>query len=363
MSLTSSSSKPTTTTFQYYNSFDEDTESMSDATESKLPEVGDQINIINLPSQGQIISIDEAVDRIGHGRFQNQILFAAGTSFMADSMEIMLLSFLTLVLQQEWGWEGEHPIEVPIITSSMFLGALFGTAILGPLGDRIGRYPVMLYAAMIISFFGLVTALCHNFALLVFVRFMVGFGIGGLTVPFDILAEFLPTENRGKYLLLIEYFWTFGSMVVPVIAYVSLELFYSWRVFVAICAIPCVLSLFASMAFVPESPRWLVQEGRNDEAIAILRKAAAVNGIDPNVAFPQGCIIECNEVENTNFSELFKVSRTLVLFDSAIIFKLSIISPMQFTFHSAKMEKNNHDPLDCMVWFRIFVLWCNHGSN
>ena len=313
MSLTSSSMKPGTKTFKYYNSFEEKTDSMSNVVESqsKSPEVDNQINTVNLPRQNQIISIDEAVDRIGHGRFQNRILFAAGTSFMADSMEIMLLSFLTLVLKVEWGWEGEHPIEVPIITSSMFLGALFGTAILGPLGDRIGRYPVMLYAAVIISVFGLATALCHNFALLVFVRFMVGFGIGGLTVPFDILAEFLPTENRGKYLLLIEYFWTLGSMLVPIIAYVSLELFYSWRVFVAICATPCVLSLFASVTFVPESPRWLVQEGRNDEAIAILRKAAAVNGIDPNVAFPQGCIIQCDEVENTNFSELFKVSQIL----------------------------------------------------
>jgi hypothetical protein len=35
---------------------------------------------------------------------------------MADSMEIMLLSFLTLVLQNEWDWEGDHPIEIPIIT-------------------------------------------------------------------------------------------------------------------------------------------------------------------------------------------------------------------------------------------------------
>ena len=67
-------------------------------------------------SQIITLNIDEAVDRIGHGKFQQLILFAAGTCFMADSMEIMLLSFLTLVLQNEWDWEGDHPIEIPIIT-------------------------------------------------------------------------------------------------------------------------------------------------------------------------------------------------------------------------------------------------------
>ncbi len=343
-SLSPLSSSPELSHLNSYNSFDDEKkdehseEEMENVIESELqtsvgqtppsslsPPASNDLNLnLNLnQNQSQMtISIDEAVDRIGNGKFQNQILFAAGTSFMADSMEIMLLSFLTVVLQSEWGWEGEHPIEVPIITSSMFAGALVGSAILGPMGDRIGRYPILICAASIISFFGLVTALCHNFVILVFVRFMVGFGIGGLTVPFDILAEFLPTENRGRYLLLIEYFWTLGSMLVPVFAYVSLELVYSWRLFVALCAIPCLLSLYASIKYVPESPRWLVQEGRNEEAIAILRKAAAVNGVDPHIVFPQGCTIQCEEVEKCDFSELLKVSQ----YGSSIVLTYSFYS-------------------------------------
>lgn len=269
------------------------------------------------------ISIDQAVDKIGHGKFQQQILFAAGTCFMADSMEIMLLSFLTLVLQKEWGWEGDHPIEIPIITASMFAGALAGTVVLGPLGDRVGRRPVMSIAAFVISFFGLVTSFCNTFPTMVFVRFMVGFGIGGLTVPFDILAEFLPTENRGKYLLLIEYFWTIGSMSVPIIAFLTFELIYSWRLFVALCAIPCLLSTFATMKCVPESPRWLIMKGRNQEALQILMHAATVNGFDAQLIFPEGCVIECDEVESSDFKDLFKVCFQLFVFENLlyIVFK------------------------------------------
>ena len=131
--------------------------------------------------------------------------------------------------------------------------------------------------------------------------------IGGLTVPFDILAEFIPTKDRGRYLLLIEYYWTAGSMLVPIIAYYTIELADSWRLFVAVCAIPCIISLFAGMMYVPESPRWLILKGRNEEALHILRKAALMNGKDPRELFPQGCYI-CNEEaeEGSSCMDLFQ---------------------------------------------------------
>ena len=268
------------------------------------------------------ITIDEAVDKISTGRFQHQILFAAGTCFMADSMEIMLLSFLSLVLKREWNWDddGDQSAETKVatITSCMFVGALLGTTILGPLGDRIGRRPVLFWAASIISVFGILTAFCNNFYTLVIVRFIVGFGIGGITVPFDILAEFIPGDKRGKYLLLIEYFWTAGSLLVPVVGYLTLEILGSWRLFVAACALPCVFSLVAGYVYVPESPRWLILQGRNEEALDILREAAVLNGKDPHLLFPQNCRIcdvrggsiinsdSSTAVEEKGFGELFR---------------------------------------------------------
>lgn len=121
------------------------------------------------------------VERLGMGKFQRRILWAAGLCFAADSMEILLLSFLMVVLQQEWGLTDTQS---SFITSSVFAGALIGSLTLGPLGDMIGRKPVFAAAAIIISTFGLATALAYSFASLLLVRFIVGFGVGGLTVPF-----------------------------------------------------------------------------------------------------------------------------------------------------------------------------------
>lgn len=113
-------------------------------------------------------------------------------------MEVLLLSFLSVILTVEWGLEGH---ENDLLISVVFLGALVGTLVLSPLGDTIGRRPVFSLTAAIIAVFGVGTAFCTNYEALLFVRFMVGFGVGGLVVPFDTLAEFLPSDYRGPNLL------------------------------------------------------------------------------------------------------------------------------------------------------------------
>jgi MFS family permease len=257
----------------------------------------------------QIISIDEAINRIKMGRFQLQVLFATGTCFMADSMQVMLLSFLTRLLQREW--EFDETI-ASAITSCLFAGAMVGTLILGPAGDRVGRKPILIISAIIISVFGLATALCNNYMTIMAAILMVGFGIGGLTVPFDILAEFLTTEKRGKYLLLIKYFWTVGSCLIPLLAYVSIEIAASWRLFVVLCSLPSIFSFIISSCFVPESPRWLVSMGQKDKALEILRDAAKRNGVDVDKAFPEGIQLADEEKESSDFRELLSVRKLRV---------------------------------------------------
>lgn len=113
-------------------------------------------------------------------------------------MEILLLSFLSVILTVEWGLEGHQN---DLLISVVFLGAMIGTLILSPLGDHMGRRPVFSLTAAIIAIFGIGTAFCSNYTQLLLARFMVGFGVGGLVVPFDTLAEFLPAEYRGPNLL------------------------------------------------------------------------------------------------------------------------------------------------------------------
>lgn len=260
------------------------------------------------------IHIDDAIELIGNGPFQRRILWAAGLSFAADSMEILLMSLLSVVLQSHWGLHEHH---TSTLVSSVFFGSLVGTLVLGPLADERGRKPIFRVTSFLIAFFGFLTALCNSFLMLLLCRFMVGFGVGGLIVVFDTLAEFVPNSHRGTDLLAIEYFWTGGTLVVPILAYISLgtdslddnddSVTEGWRWFVVLCAIPCVLSCIFGIIYVPESPRWLLSRGPegHDQALTILRDAAAANGRSPDV-FPPGVRLVGGHAEDGSFADLLK---------------------------------------------------------
>jgi MFS transporter, putative metabolite:H+ symporter len=100
---------------------------------------------------------------------------------------------------------------------------------------------------------------------------------GALIVPFDILAEFMPSSHRGMFSMLISYFWTIGSVLVASLAWILLSRGYSWRALVFATAAPVALSSIASILYLPESPRWLVVQGRRKEAEEVIRVACEVN--------------------------------------------------------------------------------------
>jgi hypothetical protein len=123
-----------------------------------------------------VLDIEDAIDRLGMGRFQYEVVFACGLCFASDAMEILLLSFLAVILQSEWGLsEGQ----VDSIISVVFAGAMLGTLVLSTLGDWWGRRPVFGLTAALISIFGVSTAFCTSYEQIVLARFLVGFGVGG----------------------------------------------------------------------------------------------------------------------------------------------------------------------------------------
>lgn len=231
------------------------------------------------------LTVEQAIDRLGIGKFQDRLLWSSGLCNASDSIEVILLSFLMVAAQKEFG-VGTH--YGSLLTSVVFLGAMMGTLALGFAGDRFGRKPMFLTSCAIISISGMLTAASPNYWTMVVLRFGVGFGLGGIVIPYDTLSEFMPSAYRGNYMMRLGFFWCLGTMAVPGLAYFGLEHQQSWRLFVLLCSIPCVLSAILAAMWVPESPRWLISQGKADKALDILRKGAVLNGKDPLETFPEG---------------------------------------------------------------------------
>ena len=116
-----------------------------------------------------------------------------------------------------------------------------------------------------------------NYETLIVLRMFAGFGIGGLTVPFDLLAEFVPSKRRGEYLMRWNTFGLLAVLFVSSMAWVILPR-YSWAVLTMVNSIPTIIVSIIGVWLLPESPRWLLEVGRKEEAKQVLLAAMAVNG-------------------------------------------------------------------------------------
>ncbi|XP_064799041.1 synaptic vesicle glycoprotein 2C-like isoform X1 [Oncorhynchus masou masou] len=113
--------------------------------------------------------------------------------------------------------------------------------------------------------------------------------IGGVVpIVFPYFAEFLAREKRGEHLSWLCMFWMIGGIYASAMAWLiiphygwsfsmgSAYQFYSWRVFVVVCALPCVCAVVA-LTFMPESPRFFLEMGKHDEAWMVLKQIHDTN--------------------------------------------------------------------------------------
>ncbi|MEV6059960.1 MFS transporter [Nocardia asteroides] len=160
-------------------------------------------------------------------------------------------------------------------------GTLFGIFVGAPLGgwltDRYGRKPMFLadmglfVVASSLQFFvalgpfaGAVGAVQ-----LFIVRLMMGIAIGGeYSIGFPLMTEFAPARLRGRLLGSTLVGWWVGFMVAFIVAHVLMGVAVDWRIIIGTSTVIAVVVFLARIGL-PESPRWLIQQGRYQEALAV----------------------------------------------------------------------------------------------
>ncbi|ELR61786.1 Solute carrier family 22 member 5 [Bos mutus] len=176
----------------------------------------------------------------------------------------------------QWNLVCEDDWKAPLTISLFFVGVLMGSFISGQLSDRFGRKNVLFVTMGMQTGFSFLQIFSKNFEMFTVLFFLVGMG----QISNYVAAFVLGTEILGKSVRIIFstlgvcIFYAFGYMLLPLFAYFIRD----WRMLLLALTVPGVLCA-ALWWFIPESPRWLISQGRFQEAEVIIRRAAKTNGI------------------------------------------------------------------------------------
>ncbi|MFY0409406.1 sugar porter family MFS transporter [Solicola sp. PLA-1-18] len=162
------------------------------------------------------------------------------------------------------------------VVSILIFGAAVGAIVGGYLSDRRGRRHNILMLAVIFMIGTLGCVLAPSWPVLALFRFVLGLAVGGASATVPVyLAEVAPVERRGGLVTRNEVMIVSGQFAAFVINAIIFniwgEIDWIWRVMLIVALLPAI-ALFVGMLRMPESPRWLVAQGRDAEALAVLKQ-------------------------------------------------------------------------------------------
>ncbi len=161
-----------------------------------------------------------------------------------------------------------------VVISSLVFAAAVGALIGGRVSDTIGRRRTILVLATMFFAGVLFVVFAPGFEVVVTGRIILGLAVGGASTVVPVyLAELAPYEIRGSITGRNEMAIVLGQFLafcINAILNATLgDVHGLWRVMFAVCALPAI-ALFVGMLRMPESPRWLIEKGRQDEALEVL---------------------------------------------------------------------------------------------
>jgi MFS transporter, putative metabolite:H+ symporter len=216
---------------------------------------------------GKEVLAGPRLDRLPMTKRHHSILFLLAGGGFFDGFDIYLAgSVLASMVALKFSSVAANASFI----SSTFFGLLFGTLIAAVAGDRFGRKFTLKYSLLL---YGIATILCAvspSFEWLIVLRAIAGLGLGSvIVVGYGMWVEFAPKQTRG--------FWTSAlsfliNLSQPAAALVALYLIpeYGWRIMFWIAGIPPIIIWALQVRYLPESPRWLEEKGKHNEAEQVL---------------------------------------------------------------------------------------------
>lgn len=252
------------------------------------------------------------LDRLPWSRWHTRIIMALGTSWLLDGLEVTLVGSLSGILESKNGLSLADT-QVTAAATTYLAGAVTGALLFGYLTDRLGRRKLFLVTLATYSLATIASAFSWNFLSFALFRFFTGCGIGGeYSAINSAVDELIPGKVRGTVDLVVNGTFWVGATLGAIASIVLLHGHYlpaatGWRyafgVGGTLGAAVLVLRLY-----VPESPRWLMLRGYEEDANRIVSdiENKVAKGNVASLPKPEGDKLKIKVRDHTPLMEIFR---------------------------------------------------------
>ncbi|HEV2272569.1 MAG TPA: MFS transporter [Acidobacteriaceae bacterium] len=252
------------------------------------------------------------LDRLPWSRWHVRILSALGTSWLLDGLEVTLVGSLSGILESRSGLSLSDP-QVSAAATTYLAGAVIGAILFGYLTDRLGRKKLFLVTLATYSVATVASAFSWNFLSFASFRLFTGLGIGGeYSAINSAVDELIPGKVRGTVDLVVNGTFWVGASVGAIAALLLLHGHglppntgwrYAFGVGGTLGAVVLILRLY-----VPESPRWLMLRGHEQEANEIVGQieARASRNNPKRLSPPEGKKLKIVVRDHTPLSDIYR---------------------------------------------------------
>jgi MFS transporter, putative metabolite:H+ symporter len=297
------------------------------------------------------------LDRLPLSAFHWRMLFMIGAGLFLDTFDVYLGGSIAGTLLKE-GWS---TLDLnAMFGSATFFGLMVGAWMAGVLGDRYGRRFSFQINLVIFGVASIVAAFAPNMPTLIGLRFVMGIGLGAeIVVAYAMLSEFVPPRHRGRMLAILGLFANSSAFIATIVSLWVIPNF-GWRPLFGAIGIVAV-AIWAMRKTMPESPRWLEEQGRIAEAEKTLRaieEDVARGGQLPD--YPRDAQPPVTPV---SFGVLFSkdvLPRTLVGCLTMMVIGFSIYGFLGWL--PSFFVKQGHDIIQSLAWSAVIALGAPAGN-
>jgi MFS family permease len=255
---------------------DKDKEKIKDKEKNKENKNKDKNSLNNCDddfsfNQTETFSIDKHLDKIGYSIFHYRIITIVSLVFFVDGCEMSNVNMLLSSIQQDLNLD---TFQKTTLSSTIFIGFFIGSFLSGFTTNKYGRLKPIKYGVIFIFIFSFLTAISKSISQLIIMRILSGLAIGTV-VPAckTLITECIPSTHRSFVLSIIWLLYPFGTVYICIVALNSVDAFdsnlFNWRKVFLINSLNGFMLIILTQ-LLTESPRYLLKNGKYQEAIEII---------------------------------------------------------------------------------------------